>query len=193
MRKVMVLLVAGMVVACAAPSLALADGAKTAPVPATDATMSLKPSQATVSPGDVVTVEVLVNNIKGLACYQAAVKAVGGEKGKLSVEDIIIDTARADYVFGKAQKLPATDKVGLRAGCTLWEGSVDVSKPAYLATFKLRASEDAKGVFEIALKADPEVTFLTDRDVKKIAFNKVAAKVTVEQKSPLRSTERKAG
>jgi hypothetical protein len=132
-------------------------------------TMTLVPRQSTIQPGDVVTVDLFLAAVSDFRTYQAGVKATGGTRGQLVVEDLAVHDDRPDYVFGTRRKIDAVDDVDKRLGATLFDGGVDVTQPAYLGSFTLRASPDAAGSFDINLRMD-RTSFLRTSGNRAIEF-----------------------
>ncbi|MCH8252514.1 MAG: hypothetical protein IID36_08700 [Planctomycetes bacterium] len=79
--------------------------------------------------------DVFIAGVADLRAYQVAVDAFARNNERLSVGDVVVDTARRDYAFSSRASLPATDTVGSRLGSVLIEGAVDVASPRYLGTF----------------------------------------------------------
>lgn len=127
--------------------------------------------------GERYLVDVFVEGIVGLRSYQVALEAAGGQRGRLTTEDVKIDTARSDYVFGESEAVTAADQVGKRIGAVLYHGSAEAAKPAYLGTYTLAASPDARGTFRVNVQVGPE-TILADTRNKTMPFS-VGAEATI--------------
>ncbi|GAG22651.1 unnamed protein product, partial [marine sediment metagenome] len=80
------------------------------------AVMTLVPSQSRVQPGRAVTVDIFIRGVADLRTYQVTVEVTGGQRGELAVEDMQIDSARSNYVFGTLQKIDGVDMTGNRVG-----------------------------------------------------------------------------
>ena len=120
-------------------------------------------------PGGSVTVDVYAQGVSALRLYQIAVDVTDGESGSLDLEDVWIDKAAADYVFGSDFAVDAVDVVRGRMGAVLWSGEVDVERPAYLGTYVFRASKDARGTFTVQVRAGEE-SFLATASNDPVAF-----------------------
>ena len=182
MRKAIVALAVGPLIGSVLVSSAWADGGRKVPT-LTGASMSVRTVDQAVVPGGVVKVDIVLNKVANLACYQLALAATGGEQGTLTLKNIVIDTARKDYVFHGEQVIPVVDMVQGRAGAIQMYGGRDVpdAESAYIATGVFRASADAKGVFKINVVAGKE-TFLRDSDAGAIVCRVGAAsKVRIGQ------------
>jgi len=123
-------------------------------------TISVVTKQREVKPGELITLDVLVSNVSNLGSYQVKVQATGGERSGAVLEKLFIDTARSDYVFGTRQVLKAVAAGTGEMGAMLFPGSVNVTRPAYLGTYKFRVSADAKGSFSFNVNTAPEFSFL---------------------------------
>ena len=159
--------------------------------PAVDGTvMFVQVQQTEAKPGDIITVDVYINNVANLSLYQVQLKAVGGERGRLIPEQVEIQKTRRDYVLGGTGIIEAADQRNKRAGGLLMQGSVDVTRPAYLATFTYRVSSDAAGTFKVNINRGSE-TFISDQSSATLSFGAGAdAKITVTGVAPKRSRSR---
>lgn len=121
----------------------------------------LIPDQRAGKAGDTFLVEVFLMGVNAtLRGYQVALDAVGGETGRLELDDIIIDSGHADYVFEGTEGLNATDVASSRMLNALAAGSVDLKDRSYLATFVFKASSDARGDFQITVRGNDETAFV---------------------------------
>ena len=153
-------------------------------------TMTVKALSETVKAGDLVKVDILLNKVSDVACYQFAVGAAGGKQGTLTLENIVIDSARKDFVFFGGQVIPAVDMTQGRAGALQMTGSRDVEKSAYIATAVFRASDDAKGTFEVNVIAGKE-TFLRNDVANPVAFKVgTAAKIRIGKAAAVQTKKR---
>ncbi len=124
-------------------------------------TISAKALQKVVAPGETFEVEIAVEQVTDLAVVQFKMVTAGGERGTLTIEDIVIDKRRANFAFRTAQVVDAVDRDLDRAGVIQLTGGEDIVEPAYLATVTVRTSKDAAGVFHVNLE-EGEETFLRD-------------------------------
>jgi hypothetical protein len=124
-------------------------------------------------------VDVFVQGADDLRIYQVSVQVGGGTAGRLQMENVIVDQARPDYVFGQSQIVEASSpRTGLLAA-VLYDGSVKVTAPKYLGTYAFRPSQDAAGTFRINVKLDDE-TLLADHANENFNFSTGAdARVTI--------------
>ncbi len=122
--------------------------------------LKLVPRQRVITAGSTLEVDVFVSGQDRLTAYQAGIITSGGAAGTLELNDIDVHSDRADHVFAGFEKFAARDRNEFRvAGFVLGDGvDVPADQFAYLATFKLRSTADARGVF--VLKAHPEHTSL---------------------------------
>ena len=95
MRNMLRILTAGALVGCLSGGLAYAEG-ETGPSFKVTA-----PQKAGVA-GGTVTVTVNLKRVEDLGALQFNMKVTGGTKGKLLVEDIVLNETRQDYVFGSS-------------------------------------------------------------------------------------------
>lgn len=183
MRNMVRILTAGALVGWLSVGLAYADG-KTVP------TFKTRALQKVVAPGGTVTVEVRLENVTDLGVFQFMMKSSGGEQGTLTVEDIVINKNRQDYIFGTAQSIEAVDRRQMRAGGVLMNGGKDFES-ASVATVTLRASEDAAGTFQVNVAKGQE-TFLRNSNAVAIAVViGQAATITVSDRAtPSRAKKR---
>lgn len=160
--------------------------------------VSLKSKQVTVLAGGQVNVEVFVTNVQDLASYEMRLNVVGGDRGTLTLEQIVVDQQRADYVFKNAgvQILDAVDMKQQRVGMVRFGGgsAVAADQQAYLATFTFRVSADAAGKFAVTL-SNPEAAFLNNSIAQQIPHRLASPlEVTVgRQVTPVREETRKKG
>ena len=124
-------------------------------------TISAKALQKVVAPGETFEVEIAVAEVTDLAVVQFRMVTAGGERGTLTIEDIVIDKRRPNFAFRAAQVVDAVDRDLDRAGVIQLTGGEDIVEPAYLATVTVRASKNAAGVFHVNLE-EGEETFLRD-------------------------------
>ena len=189
MRKVVITLVVGVLAVSLVTGSASADGKVKAPA-TKGPTMMVQAASQIVKAGDVVKVDIFLKKVSGVACYQVAVGATGGTQGTLTLENIVIDSARKDFVFLGGQVIPAVDITQSRAGALQMSGSRDVAKSAYIATAVFRASADAKGTFNVNVIPGKE-TFLRDVAAGPINFRVgTAAKIKIGEAASLQPKKR---
>jgi len=160
-------------------------------------TIKLVASRSASRPGEVVAIDVFLENVVDLRGYQVALEVTGGQAGRVDVHEIAIDTGREDYVFDSSPAVTATDSVGARLAVALFRDGVQVSGPNYLGTFQVRASADAKGRFSVTLRAGQD-SMLRASDGEAIPFragpaavvNVQAAQPTSKNGPALRKNER---
>lgn len=128
--------------------------------------------------------DVYVQNVAGLRTYQVKLEATGGTAGSLAMTDVRIDEARQDYVFAGNEAIKAADHGGSRLGGTLFSGTVDVTAPVYLGTWRFRPSADAAGTFNVNVIPGAE-SFIADTANMPLPINTVGATVQIGGKSRL--------
>jgi hypothetical protein len=135
------------------------------------ARLVLQASSGRVHPGEVVHVEVYLDDpLPDLRGYQLHLSATGGTRGRLDLVDIGIakrgvldDTAAsdrtdADFTDRSRGMAPFWSAFNQEIGqmvVGLDGPGLSVSAGSYLATFTYRASEDAQGRFTVELLHDP--------------------------------------
>ena len=134
--------------------------------------------QTTAQPGDTVSFDIFVSNVKGLRTFQMALDVVGGRGGTFQRVAGKIDESRADFVWGRDQAINAVDDVDGRLGGVRFDGSLDVTGPAYLGTFNYVVPSDATGTYIAKVRMN-ESSFLADIDHQQFPFNATGAAVTV--------------
>lgn len=187
MRNVMKILAAGALVGCLSVGLAHA-GDRAIAVP----TFTIKILQKAVAPGSTVTAEVRLHKVTDLGAFQFMMKTSGGERGSVTVENIVIDKQRQDFVFGTAQAFSAVDHSQMRAGGVLVDGGRDIVDSAYLATVTFRVSDDAAGTFQLNVDKGRE-TFLRNSSAVAIAeaIGPAATITVADRATPTRVDKRK--
>lgn len=128
---------------------------------------ALEPANDLINANDTVLVEVLIGAVDALAVYEVSLEVTGGDTGSLVLESVEIDDANhPDWVFdgvSGSNLMEATDLTGRRLGALKRTGDVTVGGSSYLGTFTYRASSNASGVFDIAVR--PGVpSFLMNKD-----------------------------
>ncbi len=151
------------------------------------ASLSLVASQRRAVPGDVVSVDVLLDQpLADLVGYQLEVRAGGGTRGQLELIDISV-TDRKDYAFaelGIDQRVFSPARSAMFAGLPTLE-AVTTVQGTYLATFTFRVSADAAGTFVVdlsdwALRGDlGQQSFLATSDFGMIAVGSTMPAVIV--------------
>lgn len=129
--------------------------------------------------------DAFAQNAAGVRTYQVKLAATGGDRGSLSLSEVRIDEARADYVFHGNEAVKAADQSGSRLGGTLFNGTVDVASPMYLGTWVFQASPDAAGSFHIKVMAEGD-TFLANTRNETIASSATGATVQIGGSVPAR-------
>lgn len=141
------------------------------PIASNSATMTVVTERAQIGLGESVVLHLFVNNALDLRAYQTTLSIRGGSAGNLTVEDILVDTARADYIFGTRQKLEAVDHPGGRIGSVLMSGGIDVTSTAYIGTYVLSASDNASGTFYVNVDLSGRSSMLTDSKNKDLVIS----------------------
>lgn len=141
------------------------------PIASDGATMTVVAERAQIGSGESVVLHLFVNNAIDLRAYQTTLSIRGGSAGYLTLEDISIDTARADYIFTTRQKLEAVDRPGGRIGSVLMSGTIDVTSTAYIGTYLLRASDNASGTFYVNVDLSGRSSMLTDSKNKDLVIS----------------------
>lgn len=128
--------------------------------------------------------EVYAQNVPSLRTYQVKLEATGGSAGSMAMTDVRIDEARQDYIFAGNDAIKAADHGGSRLGGTLFSGTVDITAPVYLGTWKFRPSADAAGTFNINVVPGSE-SFVADNGNVNLPINSVNATVQIGGKARL--------
>ncbi len=152
----------------AAEQLVLATNVQA--VPRSGPRITITASQPTIGAGESVTVDVFAAGVADLRSYQVKIVVSGGESGSVDVQDLRVDSQRADYVFGAASKFDAVDQIGHRLGGVLLSGSVDATASRYLGTVVLRASTDALGTFTVNVETRAGASQLANSRNLPVAF-----------------------
>jgi hypothetical protein len=132
-------------------------------------TFVLIPRESAVAPGAVALVDVFLTGVQELRAYQVALDMVGST-GRLDLEEMTIDGERTDYVFYAQPAVNASDMKLGRVVNAMFSGGVPIRSSAYLATFRLRASDDAKGRFELRVRSNSD-TLLRDASGSPVNYN----------------------
>jgi len=118
-------------------------------------TLSAVPSSGAA--GDLFDVDVFGSDFADLRGYEVGLTASGGTTGGLTLENIVVDTLRSDYVFaGLMSPFQSVDTSTVRMLNALAEDVAASQTVKYLATFKFRASADASGTFTVSARPDPD-------------------------------------
>lgn len=125
------------------------------------AVLSLIASSSSVAPGEVVVVDVFVEQALDVSAYQVMLVCSGGDAGLMEFESPIIDLEREDFVFADCEVIDAVDVANGRLGAVRFGGGSDVFGNKYLGSFHLRASEDAAGDFSINIQGSGETFIMT--------------------------------
>lgn len=160
--------------------------------PATaEATFTVVPDRTTIQPGETVNAHVFLSGAPQVRSYQVKLAVRGGVTGGLIIENLWIDSERADYVFGKLEKLDAVDPSNSRMAGVLIQGGVDVVNPAYVGSYSLRASSDASGVFSANVSLGHNDSILLHASDAPMAFGAgPAAEITVAKPARPRPSEK---
>ena len=154
------------------------------------ATITLVARRARVFPDRPVSVDIFVSGMVDLRTFQVALEVSGGTAGSMTIEDMQIDRARSDYVFGTLQKVDAADLIGKRVGGVLISGGVNATEMSYLGTATLRPSADARGTFRVTVNAGNRSTLLWTSDNVPVRFQTEAASISVGTKRKPGITDR---
>ena len=117
------------------------------------------------------TFDVYVQNVPDLRTYQVKLEATGGMAGSLAMTDVRIDKTRADYVFSGNEAIDAADHGGSRLGGTLFAGTVAVTAPKYVGTWRFRPSADASGTFKIDVRTNSTESFVANESNQNLPIN----------------------
>jgi hypothetical protein len=149
----------------------------------TNYVIALLPASGTVSPGGTVSIHAFVEGPLDLRGYEVAVDVTGGSSGSLTVETLNVDTQRLDFVlFGQSpDPLTPTNLAERRLAGALWSGGVIVGPvQKYAGTFTFKASRNAAGTFQIALRT-PNCS-LRDSNSQTLSWSAGSpAQITVEE------------
>jgi len=151
-----------------APLGFFASGLAVGPPPGGPATIGITMSAVPASgfAGDLFDVEVFGGEFANLRGYEIGLSASGGTTGSLTLEDIVVDELRSDYVFAGLSPFQSFDTSTVRMLNAL-DGDVVASLTAeYLATFKFRASADASGTFTVSVRPDPDTLAVDSTSTK---------------------------
>ncbi len=108
------------------------------------------------------TFDVFIQNVPDLRTFQVKLEASGGTAGTLAVTDVRINKTRPDYVFSGSEAIAEADQGGSRLGGTLFSGTVAVSAPKYVGTWRFRPSPEAAGTFKIDVRANNTESFVAN-------------------------------
>ncbi len=120
--------------------------------------------------GDRYMVDVFVQGVPDIRSYQVTMMAGGGDSGTLQLEDVRIDSARPEYVFGSSQTVTANSPMTGKLAAVLYDGTAAALKPAYLGTMTFRASPDAAGTFRVNVEVGPDSIVATG-DNKEVGYS----------------------
>ena len=123
---------------------------------------------AAIRAGDTFTVDTFVSGVADLGAFEIALDAADGTTGRIVIEDVEIVDTRSDFVFDPSA-VTAEDKTQFRAVGAMMQGGVNAEEPAYLATYTLRASDDASGSFAINVRTEGGA-LLRDSDALAISY-----------------------
>ena len=131
-------------------------------------TLTVVAGTTSIAPDGAVTLDVFVSGVSDLRTYQTKLGVSGGDTGRLTVDDVFVDHAREDYVFGTAQKLDAVDRTGDRIGGILMAGGVDATAAKYVGSYTVRASSDAAGTFSVNVITSDRSSIIMTSDNKEL-------------------------
>ncbi len=117
-------------------------------------TLNLSTSQAIIQPNESLKIDVRLDSAtaQSLIGYELSLDVSGGDVGQLAFESITVDTLNASYALASHSTIKAVELIGNRIANLISDGlPANAPASAYLATFTLRASADAHGVFTISL------------------------------------------
>ena len=153
------------------------------------ATITVVPSQTVIMPGDVVTADVFVSGAPDVRSYQVKLAIRGGTQGTLVQEEMYLDAQRSDYIFAALDTLSGLDHPGGRIGAVLVDGGVSADEPSYLGTYRLRATENAAGAFEIHATSADGASSIRASTNHPIAFANPTADLTVGEPNDVHWTQ----
>jgi hypothetical protein len=114
----------------------------------------LAPHRSTAAPGDLIDVDVFLEDALGdLRGYQMHVAAAGGKRGTLELVDVAIHERR-DHVFAGLTDWRAFNARTGQMLAGLDTPGIATHPGAYLATFTFKVSDDAAGTFSVELLHD---------------------------------------
>ncbi|MEK6677484.1 MAG: hypothetical protein AABZ47_17760 [Planctomycetota bacterium] len=131
--------------------------------------LTLVARDSIVRAGDAATIDVFISGFTDLRAYQIALDAVGDEAGRLSLEDMMVDSSRPDYVFAGLQAVDAADKSKARLLSALFSGGVSASQPRYLGTYTFKVPTNSAGVITANVRINQD-TLLRDSTGGPIAY-----------------------
>lgn len=159
--------------------------------PRAGATFTVVPGRTAIQPGEAVNLDVFLSGASNVRSYQLTLSVSGGASGRLTVDDLWVDSQRADYVFGALQKLDAVDRTGARIGAVLMQGGVEAVNSRYVGSYTVRASSDASGVFNVNLRLDNNASILWSSNNLPIPFGAgPAAAISVGTPTRVQPTQR---
>ncbi len=117
--------------------------------------MTLKAKSAFVHPGDVVEVDVFLDQpVEDLRGYQLHVMTRGGQGGQLQLTDMRVDVHRPGFALEHQAVWTAFNLASRQLIVGMDTAGIRSSSTGYLATLTLRASPDAAGRFAIDILHD---------------------------------------
>ena len=120
-----------------------------------EGTLIVQPRQDRIHAGDTVVVDVFVSDVSAVRGYELSLNVTGRAIGLLTVESAEVDESHVSFAFRDMDHESVSDLVRVRLGSALYSGSVSVANElAYLGSFTLRASENARGKFTVTVWAD---------------------------------------
>lgn len=135
----------------------------------TTPTFDLTSAPYQIDAGETATIGVYLDASGLLSAYEASLDLTGGTTGSVSIEEITINTAAPTYLFaGQSVYLAIGVEANLAGSVLANELGFAAAQNRYLATFTLRASPDAFGVFEVQISG--ERSFLLDEEGLLVEF-----------------------
>ncbi len=147
------------------PAPARSVGRALRPIDRSPARMELKlvPSVRIAYPRDTVDVHVFATNASGVRGYELRAALSGGRRGSLEVVSTsILD--RRDSVMSGVESVSAIDQANARVVVAALDEGASTPGTGYLATFTLRAADDATGIFRIDVADSPEELIVIDQN-----------------------------
>ncbi|MCO6438274.1 MAG: hypothetical protein J5J06_14360 [Phycisphaerae bacterium] len=189
-RAVSLVVLAGF---CTLAATALAEPIK--PMVDKPAVLTFKTSTTTLTPGGEFKIDVFVANAADVSGYQLKLNVKGGDAGNLILKGIVVDQNRSDFLFRGSRVINTTAPATGEVVAIRYEGtsSIPASKTAYLATFTLAASPDAKGKFKITVDTTEEATLITGPGSPGKVVNGPAAEINIagQPNAPVRDSRGK--
>jgi len=151
-----------------------------APISSVGPTLTAVASKTGIKVGEEVNIDVFITGVTNLRAYQVALDTFGGSAGRLEVTNLRVDTARPDFIFGSNQAVSTVDRNNGRLVAALYSGGVNAfDQPAYLGSFTLLASAEARGEFGAQIRIESDTMLRTPASEAILFQPGPAAKITV--------------